>query len=243
MSAKQIVIHSKREMVFLVLSGIFITNALLAELIGGKLIQAGPFTMSLGVIPWPVVFVTTDLINEYFGKDGVRRLSLFTALLVLYAFALLFIGMQIPAVGFSPVKDEAFNNVFGQSLWIIFGSIIAFLTSQLVDVFVFWLLRARTQGRLLWLRSTGSTAVSQLIDTFVIMGIAFYLPSVMELVPEERRITFAQFITTSGSNYSYKLMIAIAMTPVIYGAHSFIDNWLGRGEAEELMEEAAADSL
>ena len=245
MSAKQILIHtnSRRELVFLSLSGIFIANALLAELIGGKLIQAGPFVMSLGVIPWPVVFVTTDLINEYFGKDGVRRLSLFTAGLVLYAFAVLFIGMEIPAVDFSPVKDANYDNVFGQSLWIIFGSVIAFLVSQMVDVFVFWLLRARTEGRWLWLRATGSTAVSQLIDTFVILGIAFYLPSVLELVPVERRITFGQYLITSGSNYTYKLGIAIAMTPVIYAAHGLIDRWLGAHESQEMITEAAHESL
>ncbi len=238
MSSKQ-----KRDLVYLVLSGVFITNALLAELIGGKLIQVGPFTMSLGVLPWPVVFLTTDLINEYFGKRGVRQLSLFTAGLVLYAFVILFIGIGIPAVGFSPVKDAAFANVFGQSLWIIVGSVIAFLLSQLIDVFVFWLLRAQTKGRLLWLRATGSTLVSQLVDTFVIIGIAFYLPSVLELVPLDRRITFDQFIVTAGSNYSYKVLIAIGLTPLIYAAHAAVDRWLGKEESDRIIDEAAKHSL
>lgn len=238
MSAKQ-----RRELIFLVLSGIFITNALMGELIGGKLFNAGPGTFSLGVLQWPVVFLTTDLINEYFGKEGVRRLSIFTAILVAYAFIILYVGMQIPAASFSPVKDEAFNNVFGQSLWIIAGSITAFLLSQYVDVFVFWLVRARTGGKLLWLRATGSTAVSQLIDTFVIMGIAFYLPSVLELVPPERRVTFDQYIWTSTGNYGYKLCIAIVLTPIIYAGHSAIDKILGDRESHHLIDEAAHDSL
>ena len=161
--------NQKRELIYLALSGIFITNALLAEIIGGKLFQMGPYTtfwgsfaptFSLGVLPWPIVFLTTDLINEYFGKRGVRTLTYFTAILVLYAFVVLFLGMEIPAAPFSPVNDASYNNVFGQSLWIIFGSICAFLLSQLVDVFVFWVLRAKTEGRMLWLRATGSTAVS-----------------------------------------------------------------------------------
>ncbi|MGE0527905.1 MAG: queuosine precursor transporter [Bdellovibrionales bacterium] len=232
----------KREFVYLVLSGIFITNALLGELIGGKLIQVGPFTMSLGVLPWPVVFLTTDLINEYFGKAGVRNLTLFTAALVVYAFVILYAGMKIPAVSFSPVTDDNFANVFGQSLWIIVGSLIAFLISQLIDVLVFWLVRAKTAGRLLWLRATGSTAVSQLVDTFVIMGIAFYLPSVLKLVPEDRRMTFEQYLALSGTNYSYKLLIAVLLTPLIYLGHSLIDNLLGQ-QAEHLIEEAAESSL
>src|ERR1700741_4674724 len=110
---------ASRDLVYLILSGIFIANALLAEIIGAKLFQVGPFTLSLGVIIWPVVFITTDLINEYFGRRGVRNLSLFTAVLVVYAFGVFFIGMQVPAVSFSPVQDAPFATVFGQSQWII----------------------------------------------------------------------------------------------------------------------------
>ncbi|MBX3022208.1 MAG: queuosine precursor transporter [Bdellovibrionales bacterium] len=233
----------KREFVYLILSGIFITNAVLAELIGGKLIQAGPAVFSLGVLPWPVVFVTTDLINEYFGRKGVRNLSIFTALLVSYAFLILFLGILIPAVDFSPVKDEAFANVFGQSLWIIGASIVAFMTSQMVDVMVFWMVRERTDGRFLWARATGSTAVSQLVDTFIIMWIAFYLPSALELIPEDRRITFQQYLVTSASNYGYKLAIAVALTPIIYLGHGIIDRALGKEESEHLIDEAARSSL
>lgn len=233
----------KREFVFLVLSGIFITNALLAELIGGKIIQFGAFTLSLGVIQWPIVFITTDLINEYFGKRGVRNLSIFTAILISYSFLVLFIGMQIPAVSFSSVTDESFNNVFGQSLWIIVGSLIAFLLSQAVDVFVFWMVRARTKGKLLWLRATGSTLVSQLVDSLVVLGIAFYLPGQLGLVPPGGQAwTLDQYLGTAGSNYTYKLLVAIAMTPVIYLGHSVIDKALGR-ESDELIKDAVKQSL
>ncbi len=225
------------------MSGIFIANALLGELIGGKLFQIGPAVFSLGVLPWPIVFLTTDLINEYFGKDGVKKLTLFTAALVLYAFVIIYIGMAIPAVSFSPVGDEAFNIVFGQSLWIIFASVIAFLISQGIDVFVFWLVRDRTGGAMLWLRSTGSTVISQLIDTFVVMGFAFYLPSVLELIPLEKRMNFDQYLLTSSSNYGYKVLIAIALTPLIYAGHGIIEKILGHSESEHLIDKAAHDSL
>ena len=144
------IFSSKRNLVYIIMAGIFITNAVVAELIGGKLIQIGPFIMSIGIIPWPVVFITTDLINEYYGRAGVRKLSLITASLIAYAFIILFISLKVPAaIGISTVNDEQFNAVFDQSMWIIVGSLVAFLFSQFIDVSVFWLLRNKTGGKMI----------------------------------------------------------------------------------------------
>jgi uncharacterized integral membrane protein (TIGR00697 family) len=210
---------SKKDIVFIVLACFFVTNAVVAELIGGKLIQLGPFTMSIGILPWPIVFIATDLINEYFGKTGVRKLTILTVFLIIYAFIVLYIGINVKAASFSPVKDEQFQAVFGQSMWIIVGSIIAFLTSQIVDVFVFWLLRDRTGGKHLWLRSTGSTIISQLIDTFVVLGIAFWLPG---------KINGTQFINLALTGYTCKLIIAVMLTPVIYAGHYGIEKYIAK---------------
>jgi uncharacterized integral membrane protein (TIGR00697 family) len=211
-------LNNRKDLVYLILAGLFVANALLGEILGGKLIEAGGYIMSLGVIPWPVVFITTDLINEYYGKSGVRRLTLITVCLILYAFVIIFISMGIPASSVSPVKDEAFNAVLGQSQWIIVGSIVAFAVSQLVDVAVFWLFHDATAGKMLWLRATGSTAVSQLIDTFIVLGIGFWIPG---------KITTANFLNLAFTNYTYKFGIAIALTPIIYAAHGAIDRYLG----------------
>jgi len=211
-------LNNRKDLVYLILAGLFVANALLGEILGGKLIEAGGYIMSLGVIPWPVVFITTDLINEYYGKSGVRRLTLITVGLILYAFVIIYISMGIPASSVSPVKDEAFNAVLGQSQWIIAGSVVAFAVSQLVDVAVFWLFRDATGGKMLWLRATGSTAVSQLIDTFIVLGIGFWLPG---------KISTANFLNLAFTNYTYKFGIAIALTPLIYAAHSAIDKYLG----------------
>lgn len=210
-------LSDKRSVVFLVLSGIFITNALVAEMIGGKLIQVAGITLSLGILPWPIVFLTTDLINEYFGKDGVRKITLLTASLILYVFIVLYLGVQIQAVSFSPVSDEAFQQVFGQSMWIIFGSIIAFLTSQLLDVVVFTFFKSKTQDKHIWLRATGSTIISQLIDSFIVLAIGFYLPG---------KITLAEFWQIGISGYTCKLIIAILLTPLIYAGHFLIHAYL-----------------
>ena len=144
---------SKKDIVFVVLAGVFISNAVVAELIGGKLIQIFGFTFSLGILPWPIVFITTDLINEYFGHKGVRKLTFITAVLICYSFILLFIGMHIPAVAFSPVQDKAFNEVFGQGMWIIVGSVTAFIISQLLDVYIFGAFKKRTGDKYIWLRA------------------------------------------------------------------------------------------
>ncbi|WP_353088622.1 queuosine precursor transporter [Flavobacterium sp.] len=210
--------QSRKDFVYIVLAGIFITNALVAELIGGKLIYVGQAVMSLGILPWPVVFVTTDLINEYFGEKGVRKLSLLTASLIGYTFVLLFIGLQIPAVkGDGLVTDSQFTAVFGQSMLIIVGSITAFLVSQLIDVTIFHFVKNRTGNRMIWLRSTGSTVISQLFDSFIVLGIAFWLPG---------KMTTETFILSALTGYSVKLGIAVLLTPLIYVGHSLIDSYL-----------------
>lgn len=226
---------TKRDIVFTILAGIFITNAVVAELIGGKIIQLGPFIMSIGIIPWPVVFLTTDLINEYYGKNGVKKLTFITASLIAYAFVVLFFSINIPAAkGVSAVTDEQFQAVFGQSMWIIFASIIAFLVSQFVDVFVFWLLRNKTGGKMIWLRSTGSTVVSQLIDTFIVLGIAFWLTG---------KMSTAEYVNAALTGYTFKLIIAIVLTPLIYLGRYLVNNYLGKELSEQLIEQAAENSL
>lgn len=210
--------QTKKNLIFIILAGIFITNAIVAELIGGKLISIGPFVMSMGIVPWPIVFITTDLINEYFGEKGVRKLSIITAFLIGYAFIILFIAILIPAAkGISPVSDEQFLAVFGPSMWIIVGSIIAFLVSQFIDVSLFHYLKSKTGSKMIWLRSTGSTVVSQFFDSFIVLGIAFWLPG---------KINFLTFITSAFTGYFFKLILAIVLTPAIYIGHHLIDKYI-----------------
>ena len=210
----------KKDIIYVVLAGIFITNALVAELIGGKLIHVGNTVMSLGILPWPIVFITTDLINEYFGEKGVKKLSFITAGLIAYTFFLLLIGLQIPAVkGDGLISDEQFNAVFGQSMWIIVGSITAFLVSQLIDVTIFHFVKNRTGNKMIWLRSTGSTIISQLFDSFIVLGIAFWATGIM---------TTEQYIKSGLTGYFVKLIIAIIMTPMIYLGHYVIEKYLAK---------------
>jgi len=208
---------SRRDAVFLVLAGVFITHALLGEIMGGKLIRVGDWIMSVGVVPWPVVFVSTDLVNEYFGPKAVRRLTLLTIGLIAYSFAVIYACIAVPVADISPVDQDSFVRVLGQSMWIIVGSVIAFAVSQLVDVFVFTKLRAKTAGRLLWARAVGSTVVAQLVDTFLVNAIAFGLPGM---------ITAAEVVELSITNYAYKFLIAVATLPLVYLGHGIVDRYL-----------------
>jgi uncharacterized integral membrane protein (TIGR00697 family) len=211
-------LKSRKDIVFLVLAGFFITNAIVAELIGGKLVQFfGLFTQSIGIILWPVIFLLTDLINEYYGKDGVKKLTYITVGLISFTFIILSIALSIPATSFSPVSDSVFNTIFGQSQWIIVGSIIAFLLSQLVDVYVFWMFKKVTGDKHIWVRATGSTMVSQLIDTFVVQFIAFVLPG---------KWPFSEFLVNAGWGYAFKLLVALALIPMIYLGHYVIGKYL-----------------
>jgi uncharacterized integral membrane protein (TIGR00697 family) len=251
-------LDQKRNRLFVILAGIFITNALLAEMIGVKIFSAEgtlglnpanlnimgftmAFNLTAGAVIWPVVFITTDLVNEYFGKPGVKRISYFTAALIAYAFIVIFITIRLSPADFwinsndaagNPVNmDVAFNKIFGQGQRIIIGSLTAFLVGQLVDVFVFQFLRKYTGSRMLWLRATGSTLVSQLVDSFIVLYIAF-----------AGVFTNQQIIAIGITNYIYKFLVAIALTPIIYLGHSWIDKYLGKANAEKISEEAAHES-
>lgn len=254
----EVTLEQKRNKLFVILSGIFLTNALLAEIIGVKIFSAEAmldmqpaqlnilgftmdFNLTAGALIWPVVFITTDLINEYFGKPGVKRISYLTALLILYAFVVIFLAIQLPPASWWATitnedgsifhMDTAFNRVLGQGLRIIAGSLTAFLLGQLVDVFVFQKLKQATGNRRLWLRATGSTLVSQLVDSFVVLFIAFY-----------GVFSNAQIVAIGITNYLYKFLVAILLTPVIYLGHAMIDRYLGKENAEKISAEAARKS-
>ena len=209
----------RKDIVYVILAGIFITNAIVAELTGGKLIDVFGVPMSIGILPWPIVFITTDLINEYFGEKGVKKLSLITAGLIVYTFIILFFAIRIPSTGISSVSTEQFTAVFGQSQLIIVGSIAAFLVSQLIDVSIFHFVKNRTGNKMIWLRSTGSTVISQLFDSFIVLGIAFYLPGIMDA---------KTYIISGFTGYSVKLVIAVLMTPMIYLGHYLIKKYLAK---------------
>ncbi|HVJ61210.1 MAG TPA: queuosine precursor transporter, partial [Tahibacter sp.] len=198
------------------------------------------FTLSCGIILWPVVFIMTDIINEYFGRRGVRFISWLAVFLIVYAFAFAFAAIALaPAswwvtVGAAngvPDMQAAFAQIFGQGLWTIAGSITAFLIGQLIDVAIFHAIRKRTGEKHIWLRATGSTLVSQFLDSFVVLYIAFVIGP--------QKWSIGLWLAVGCVNYAYKVFAAIALTPLIYAARRGLDAWLGKDLSEELKTKAA----
>lgn len=232
---------------WLVLAAIMVTSAVVAELVSVKLFQipfyaflgiSTPFTLTCGALLWPLVFLTTDTINEFYGRTAVRFVTWVTMAMIAWTFLISTASIQIPAAGFSPVPDDVFRQVFGQSSWIIVGSMTAFLLSQLIDVTVFHAIRRALDGKHIWARATGSTIVSQLIDSFVVIYIAFWGPTLLG----QPGVTFGQAANISLSSFAYKVGVAVALTPLIYLAHWGVEQWLGYDRAHQLAEEAASSS-
>jgi uncharacterized integral membrane protein (TIGR00697 family) len=246
----------KKTKLFIILGSFFITNAIVAEFIGAKIFSLEStlnfkkfdinilgfehlsFELTCGVILWPVVFIMTDIINEYYGKKGVKLLSYITAGMISYAFLMVFLAINVAPAGWWPgsgvdkqVPDmqNAYSAIFGQGLWIIIGSLVAFLVGQLVDVYVFHYIREKSGEKYLWLRSTGSTLVSQLIDSFVVLFIAFYIGNDWSI---------QKVLAICTMNYIYKFAIAVLVTPFLYILHNTIDKYLGKDLAHKMMDEA-----
>ncbi|MBC7451498.1 MAG: queuosine precursor transporter, partial [Cytophagales bacterium] len=202
------------------------------------------FNLTAGALIWPIVFISTDIINEYFGKPGVRKISYIAATLITYSFFVIFIATNVSPADFwldinkadqngHPFNiDYAFHKIFSQGLAIIIASLTAFLVGQLLDVYIFHRIRKATGEKWLWLRATGSTLVSQLIDSFVVLFIAFYL------LAGDNRWSTEQLISVGIINYIYKFGMAILLTPLLYVAHHFIDTYLGLKNAGSIIEEA-----
>ena len=211
---------------YIVLNSLFLTFLLMAEVTGSKLISSFGFTLTMGVIPFPVTFIVTDILNEYYGRRGVRYTTFLGMSMILLAYFLILIDLQIPAIADSPVDDVSFRKVFANSGLVIIGSITAYLIGQLIDIQIFHYIRIKTQGKFIWLRATGSTVFSQLIDSFVVIFIAF-----------GQSLPFEKLVSISSTNFVYKLFVAIAITPLIYLSHKLIEKYLAE-DAHRMIHDA-----
>ena len=252
------ILSDKSTKLFLVLAGLFVANALVAEFIGIKIfsleavlgmapsdftvfgVDGLGFNLTAGVILWPVVFIMTDIINEYFGSRGVKFLSYGTVGLIILAFIMVYIAQSLPANDWwryqsglldadpsRQVSDMqlAFSKIMGQGLWIIIGSLVAFLVGQILDVYIFQKIKKYTGENKIWLRATGSTLVSQFFDSYIVLIVAFYIGADWDIV---------RVLAIGTVNYVYKFFVAILLTPIIYLVHFLIEKYLGKDLSERL---------
>ena len=248
------ILKDKPTKLFMGFLAFFCCNALIAEAIGTKLFslekifglqpvsftmfgQSGlAFTLTCGVLLWPLEFVITDIINEFYGPKAVRRISITAVILISYAFLIYFLAIKVPAAdlwiqssskqGVDNIQNS-FNAIFGQNMRIIIGSLVAFLVSQVVDVTVFHQIKKKTGNKHLWLRATGSTLVSQLVDSYIVLFIAF-----------SSIFTWQQILAFGMMNYMYKFTVAIILTPLIYFVEKRIENYVGHDVAHEMKQTA-----
>lgn len=250
------ILKDKSVKLYIILAGLFSTNAIVAEFIGGKIFslektigfepitfslfgeQGLSFNLTAGVLLWPIVFIMTDIINEYYGMKGVKFLSYLTVALISLSFFAAYGAIHlVPAdwwVGVNaekgiPDTQKAYTQIFGQGMWIIIASIIAFLVGQVLDVFIFHKIKEKTGEQKIWLRATGSTLISQLIDSLIVIIIAFKLG---------QNWSWAKVIAIALVGYSYKFLIAIMITPVIYLVHDLIEKYLGHELAKQMKKSA-----
>ena len=235
---------TRAQKLFVICAAVFLTALVVAEATASKFFTAFdlPFaitilgeefsrvTMTAGVIAFPITFIVTDLMNEYYGKKGIRFVTYVGMVMIVFEFVLLWVAVEVPVDPSSPVTQEAFSEVFGSTQRVIVGSLTAYLLGQLADIFLFHWLRNLTKGKHLWLRATGSTFGSQFIDTFVVLSVAFF-----------GQLSIQTIIAITLFNYAYKFLIAAGITPIIYLAHYAMDRYLGHETAEELRERAEAD--
>jgi len=248
------ILEDKPTSLFIFFTAFFVSNALIAECIGGKIFslehtlgfkpfsftlfgQSGlSFSLTCGVLLWPLEFVMTDIVNEYYGPKAIRRISYIAVSLISYAFLMFFMAIHTAPAGFwigsnasggVPDMQAAFSGVFGQGMRIIVGSLIAFLVSQVVDVTIFHRIKRVTGEKHIWLRATGSTVVSQLVDSYIVLFIAF-----------AGRFSWQQILAIGLVNYTYKFIMAIALTPVIYGMEKGIEKWVGKEQAHRMKQAA-----
>lgn len=246
------IIRDKATRLFLVLAGFFIANAIIAEVIGVKIFSLEDtfnfpkasidmlgekglsFSLSVGVLPWPVIFIMTDIINEYYGVKGVRFLSFLAVVLIAFAFIIFYFAINsVPDQGWryreleQGVTDQqgAYKQILGQGMNIIIGSITAFIVGQLLDAWIFRVIKRLTGEKLFWMRATISTLVSQWIDSIVVTFIAFYL---------FKNFSLATVTAWALTAYMYKFLVAVLMTPLLYLVHWLIERYLGKTKAMEM---------
>ncbi len=247
------IIKDRPTKLFIMLGGFFIANAIIAEIIGVKIFsledtlgiekasfslfgQKGlSFSLTVGVLPWPIVFIMTDIVNEYYGVKGVRFLTMLTVLLIAFSFFVFFFAIRLSPdtaywTGSSaeqgvPDMQAAYKAIFGQGMNIIIGSLSAFILGQLIDAMVFRKIKSITGEKSIWARATMSTLVSQFIDSVVVTYIAFTL---------FRGVPVGQTMAWAFTAYAYKFSIAILMTPVIYLVHWLCEKYLGQSVAADM---------
>jgi uncharacterized integral membrane protein (TIGR00697 family) len=219
----------KKQRVYVWLAAIFVAALVTGDFVGGKYFQLFGRSFSAGIIPFPLTFVLTDLVNEFYGTHGARRLTFVGLGSAIFVWLIITVSLHLPDSPDSAIAPEAFKAVFGTSARLYIASLTAYLIGQLLDIAVFRTLRRATGHRLLWLRATGSTVLSQMIDSLTV-SFVFWLGA--------RPLAF--IVGNAANNYVGKLMMAVLLTPLIYLGHHVFRRFLPERDTPALEAPQAA---
>ncbi len=225
--------------IYLYLGALFITSLVVSNLIFQKFFYWNPFgdisvfgaslfEISVGILPYPITFLITDLISEIFGKKKANQIVVAGIFASIFSLAIIYTSAAVPATDWSPVSDELFTSVFGNTIVAVFASMMAYLLAQFVDIQIYHFWKNLTKGKYLWLRNNFSTFSSQLIDTFTVV---FLLCSFGE-------ISWDRFTGLVISGFLFKVLIAFFDTPFLYFFVYLIRKRFGLALGEEIDLEA-----
>lgn len=223
-----------QQRLYLWLAAAFCTALIIADITGSKFFHFGifrafgfaiPLEHSVGMLSFPLTFLLTDLLNEYYGKRGARRVTYLGLGMAAFAFLLIYIARIAPpaAPDRTFIKEEHFQAVFAMSQRLYIASLTAYTLGQLTDIFIFGVLKRLTRGRMLWLRATGSTVVSQAIDS---LTISFVL-GLGATLADGSTATIPFILETAAKGYMLKFVIAVLVTPFIYIGHGIMHRLFG----------------
>ncbi len=202
--------------IYILLGALFITSLVVSNLIFQKFFYWYPFDVeifgsklfeiSVGILPYPITFLITDLISEIYGKKRANDVVVTGIFASLFSLLIILVASHVPATSWSYVKDDMFNTVFGNSAIAVFASMLTYLFAQFVDIQIYHFWKRLTKGKHLWLRNNFSTWFSQFVDTFTIV---FLLCSF-------GIIDWANFKGLLISGFLFKVIVAACDTPFLY---------------------------
>ena len=217
--------HLAAQKLYLYLAALFITSLVVSNLIFQKFFYWYPidweimgnslFELSVGILPYPITFLVTDLISEIFGKKAANRVVVAGIFASFFSIGILLLAGVVPALPNSPIDDVTFNKVFALSPIAVLASMMAYLFAQFIDIRIYHFWKNLTKGRHLWLRNNFSTFASQFIDTFTVVG----LLCVFGVLP------WAAFLGLLFSGVVFKILVALIDTPLLYLSVNWIRSY------------------
>ncbi|GGD13119.1 queuosine precursor transporter [Flavobacterium orientale] len=216
--------------IYLILGALFIASLVVSNLIFQKFFYWDffgwyRFEISVGILPYPITFLITDIISEIYGKKKANQVVTMGIFASVFSLGIIYVANAVPAIENSPVSDVLFSKVFGQTALAVLASMIAYLAAQYIDIYIFHFWKRITNGKMLWLRNNFSTFTSQFVDTFAVL----FLLCNFKILPWE------MFNGLLISGFLFKVIIAALDTPILYAVVFMFQKRFNLKRGEELV--------